>query len=106
MDGAPRLRPHDEAARDRIEVVFWQLAQHLQRLGQCVILEAGFWLRSDRDEKRLGARALGVAVELHYLDAPLHERYRRIERRTAAGAVGSVPIIRAERERWAEFFEA
>jgi len=27
-------------------------------------------LRSDRDEKRLAARVLGAAVELHYLDVP------------------------------------
>ena len=44
--------PHDEPARDRIEVLFWQLAQRLLVLGQSVILESGFWLRSDRDEKR------------------------------------------------------
>lgn len=60
----------DERARDRIEVLFWQLAQRLLALDQSVILESGFWLRSDRDEKQLGAHALGVAVELHYLDCP------------------------------------
>ena len=48
----------DEAARDGLEVMFWRLAQDLLRLGQSVILESGFWLRSDRDEKRLGARRL------------------------------------------------
>src|SRR5215813_1637700 len=48
----------DTATRVRLERLFWQLAQNLLRLGQSVILESGFWLRSDRDEKRLGARAL------------------------------------------------
>lgn len=55
---------NDEPMRDRLEVQFWELAKDLLRLGQSVILESGFWLRSDRDEKRLGARALGAAVEL------------------------------------------
>ena len=38
-----------------------------------------------RDEKRLGARALGVGVELHYLFAPLDELVRRAAHRTASG---------------------
>lgn len=96
---------YDEGARDRIEALFWQLAQDLLRLGQSVILESGFWLRSDRDEKRLGARALGAAVELHYLDVPLDERWRRIETRSAQGAWGAVPIARADLERYEGFFE-
>ena len=51
----------------------WVLAQdHLAR-GQSVILEWGHWARVERDEKRLGARALGVGVEMHYLDTPLEE---------------------------------
>ncbi len=97
---------HDEAARDRIEVLFWQLAQELLRLGQSVILESGFWLRSDRDEKRLGARALGVGVELHYLNVPFDERWRRIEARTREGGWGVVPITRAQLEQYEGFFDA
>jgi predicted kinase len=96
---------YDDATRDRIEKRFWQLAQELLRLGQNVILESGFWLRSDRDEKRLGARALGAAVELHYLDVPLEERWRRIERRNGGGGWGSVPITRNQLASWDVFFE-
>jgi predicted kinase len=51
---------HDEQARDHVEALFWRLAQESLELGQSVVLESGFWLRSDRDEKRLGARALGA----------------------------------------------
>ncbi len=96
----------DETARDRIEILFWQLAQDLLRLGQSVILESGFWLRADRDEKRLGARGIGVAVELHYLDVPIDERWSRIETRNAECAYGAVPITREQLEHWAGLFEA
>lgn len=96
----------DEATRDKLEVIFWRHAQDLLRLGQSVILESGFWLRSDRDEKRLGARALGAAVELRYLATPLDELYRRLEARQAEGAWNATPITRAELERWAGFFQA
>jgi predicted kinase len=82
----------DEDPRDRLERRFWVLAQDVLRLGGHVILESGFWLRSDRDEKRLGARALGAAVELHYLDVPLDELCRRVGHRAG---LGTVPLTRA-----------
>jgi predicted kinase len=97
----------DEPFRERLERVFWCLAQTLLARGQSVILDSGFWLRADRDEKRLGARALGAAVELHYLDVPLEELWRRIEGRNATSApAGTVPIRRVDLELWSTLFEA
>ena len=95
----------DEHIRDRLDVRFWHLARDLLQLGQSVILESGFWLRADRDEKRLGARALGAAVELRYLDVPLNELWRRIERRNATSEWADAPITRAELDLWASFFQ-
>jgi predicted kinase len=89
----------DTAARLRLERRFWRLAQNLLRLGQSVVMESGFWLRSDRDEKRLGARALGAAVELRYLDAPLEELARRLAGRGA-------PITLEMLREYAPLFEA
>ena len=56
-------------------------------LGTSVVLEWGFWARSERDEKREAARALGVAVELRFLDAPYDELVRRVVARHAVGGV-------------------
>jgi predicted kinase len=57
----------DDEFRLGIEQQLWALTQELLAHGQSVILEWGHWARVERDEKRLGARALGVRVELHYL---------------------------------------
>ena len=95
----------DEAARDRIEGLSWHLAQDLLGSGQSVILESGFWLRSDRDEKRIGARALGVRVELRYLQASVDELVRRLEARSREGPPATVPITRADLEGWLASFE-
>lgn len=100
-----RFDLYDETARDRIELLFWQLAQNLLRLGQSVILESGFWLRTDRNEKRVGARALGAAVELHYLDVSIDELCRRIELRARSGQA-TVLITREQLEHWSQSFEA
>jgi predicted kinase len=94
----------DEQARDRLERRFWEHAQDLLTLGSSVILEFGFWARTERDEKRLRARALGVAVELHYLAAPMDELCRRLEARN--GEPGTVPISRGLLEEYARLFQA
>jgi predicted kinase len=101
-----RIDLHAEDERDRIEVLFWQIAQALLRLGHAVILESGFWLRSDRDEKRLGARKLGVPVELRYLDVPFEELCRRVERRNRESAWATLPITREKMVGWTQFFQA
>lgn len=97
---------HDEGMRDRLEQLFWQLAQELLQLGMSVILEFGFWARVEREEKRLGARALGVGVELHYLDVPTEELWRRIEQRNREQPFGSAPITREQIEGYLPLFEA
>lgn len=50
----------DDEFRVRLEHQLWVLSQELLAQGQSVILEWGHWARIERDEKRLGARALGV----------------------------------------------
>src|SRR6202050_4050595 len=95
----------DEEFRVRLEQQLWVLTQDLLGRGQSVILEWGHWARVERDEKRLGARVLGVEVELHYLDVPLAELIERAERRNASGEWTASPMTRAHFERWATIFE-
>ena len=95
----------DEEFRVRLERQLWVLTQELLAQGQSVILEWGHWARAERDDKRLGARALGVGVELHYLHAPLRELMERAERRTTSGEWTAAPITRAHFETWATIFQ-
>jgi predicted kinase len=97
---------YDEPSRVRLEQRLWELGQELLALGQSVVMENGFWAREERDELRLAARALGVAAELHYLEAPVEELWRRLETRNELAVPGSVPIERGDLERWALQFEA
>ena len=63
--GALSLNLWDEEMRGKIEALQWKFAQELLALGLTVIIEWGTWGRTERDTLRLGARALGSAVELH-----------------------------------------
>ena len=93
---------HDEAMRARIESLQWELAKRLLALGGTVIVEWGSWGRWERDLQRTEARALGAAVELHYLSAPLEELFQRIERR----GMEDPPIRWEAVQEWGVIFEA
>jgi predicted kinase len=95
----------DETFRVRLERQLWALSQELLARGQSVLLEWGHWSRGERDEKRLWARALGVGVELHYLDVPLEELIERAERRNASDEWTAAPMTRAHFETWATIFQ-
>jgi predicted kinase len=71
----------DTVRRDAIEHLQWHQAQDLLRLGGTAIIEWGTWAREERDALRLGARSLGAAVELHFLDGPVDVLHKRMTNR-------------------------
>jgi predicted kinase len=99
---ALNLDVYDEDRRGKIEGLQWTLGKELLVRGLTIIVEWGAWGRSERDALRLEARALGAAVELHYLFAPVDVLFERIRRR----GMEIPPIERAELDRWAEAFQA
>ena len=92
---------YDEERRGKVEELQWKLGQELLGLGMRVIIEWGTWGRSERDRLRLEARALGAAVELHYLSAPMDELYERVQRR----GLENPPIEREALSQWFEKFQ-
>jgi predicted kinase len=96
------LNLYDEEKRGKIEALQWKFGQELLALGLTVIIEWGTWGRSERDTLRLRARALGAAVEMHYLSAPADVLLERIQRRDKENP----PIERDALSRWFEMFQA
>jgi len=96
------LNVWDEERRGKIEALQWKFGQELLTLGLTVIIEWGTWGRSERDTLRLGGRALGAAVELHYLSASADVLFDRIQRR----GLENPPIERDALSRWFETFQA
>ena len=96
------LNVWDEEKRGKIEALQWKFTQELLALGLTVIIEWGTWGRSERDTLRLRARALGAAVELHYLSAPADVLFDRIQRR----GMENPPIERDALSQWFEMFQA
>jgi len=93
---------YDEAKRARTEALQWKVAQELLSHCHTVVIEWGTWGRSERDALRLGARALGADVELHYLSASVDVLFERIQHR----GMECPPIEREQLLQWVEQFQA
>lgn len=98
--------PWDRATGPKVEAELWRLAQETLGLGLSVVVDFGLWARAERDEMRQAARSLGIGVELHYLDLPIEELWRRIEQRNSAPPWDKAPIARADLDEWSRIFQA
>ena len=97
--------PWDQDVGERMERELWRHAQELLTLGVSVVLDFGLWARAERDEMRTVARRLGAGVELHHLDAPIDELWRRVEARNLDPSWTDRPIARADLDEWDAIFE-
>lgn len=98
--------PWDRTTGTALERRLWLLAQEILRLDQSVVIDFGLWARAERDAMRTEARRLGVGVELHFLDVPTEELWRRIDERNATPPWNQRPIRREDLEAWQAVFQA
>lgn len=88
-------RPTHDESHDAVEKVMWDVAARVLSLGVDVILDFGCWAKSERDEFRRRAAALGAGFRLHYMDVPEDELFRRMEIRNVNND-GNVFVIPRE----------
>ena len=97
---------HDEKRRAAVERVQWQLAKKMLRLGVNVVLDNGFWTRSERQGLRDEASKLGATIELHVLDVPLPELQKRVAKRNRTLPAYAFQIPARHLTEWSKLFEA
>ncbi|MDX6542234.1 MAG: hypothetical protein QOI71_3844 [Gaiellales bacterium] len=95
----------NDGVRSRIEQFQLDLTLDLLCAGGNVVIEWGVWAREEREALRDAARAIGAAVELRCVSAPIDELWRRIVERDLEGRWGSRSITRPELEKWSETYE-
>jgi predicted kinase len=90
-----RPAPLDPAwSMERVERCYgqiWETASQVASRGVPCVLDLGFSRAEDRLKFAALARGAGLGVELHFVDVPAEERWRRVEMRaydrvTTAGA--------------------
>ncbi len=84
--------------------LLWGVAARALTLGMNVILDYGCWAKQERDLFRSHSAELGVRFELHVLDVPLDELWRRLEARNLDLPPDTFPITRAELQEWAGWY--
>jgi predicted kinase len=70
-----------------------------------VVLDYGLWGRWERDAFRARAEAVGAQVELHVLDMPLTELWRRVNERNGRLTPSEPFITEQELAGWWAVFE-
>ncbi len=71
----------DFKRRVAVHDVQFEVAHRVLELGRSVVMDFGFFFRTDRDTGRKIAAATGASVRLVFLDAPINELQKRIDER-------------------------
>ena len=83
---------YDFKRREAVHALQLELAEGTLGLGCDVVLEFGFFHRSDRDAAPARAKAAGAEAHLIFLDPPMDELVRRVEARNAALPPDTFPV--------------
>lgn len=94
-----------DARHSLIEALLWNIASRALELGMNVILDFGFWAREEREDYRLRAKRLGASSEVHFLDVPEDELFRRLALRNSQPSEQSFHIPEESMKPWIEFFQ-
>ena len=94
-----------ETKRAAVEAVQWDIPARVLSLGVDVILENGFWSRSERDDFRSRAAALGAETKVHFLDVPYDVLLKRLALRNLALPPDTFQVDEAQLSSWWRLFE-
>jgi predicted kinase len=97
--------PFDETKDEIAKTILAEIALRALSLGVDVVLEGGFWYKSERDVMRNLALGVGAGTMIHFLDVPLDELRRRIEQRNSALPEHTYRITIEQLNRWTCLFE-
>jgi predicted kinase len=88
-----------------VESLLWDVTSRVLVLGVDVILDFGFWVRSQRDDMRSRAAELGADFIIHFVDASEAVLMARLVTRNANLPQGAFRIPESKLKEWALIFE-
>nr|WP_243398164.1 AAA family ATPase [Deinococcus koreensis] len=91
--------------RELVEALLWNMGARALTLGVNVVLDYGLWARSEREDYRARALALGARVDVRFLDVPHEELWRRVQARNARPGAGDVPISAEQLQQYGTMFQ-
>ena len=103
--GQDAHEPDHNTRHELVEALLWEVAERALTLGLNVILDSGFWVRSQRDELRAKAEKLGVDFKVHYMEVSNEELLARLSERNAQLPGGAFYIPEPMLKEWFLIFE-
>jgi len=97
-------KEHD-ARHFLIESMLWDIAARVLVLGVNVIIDFGFWAKSEREDYRARAAKLGASSEIHFLNVAEEVLLERLAIRNAHLPQGAAYIPEAKLKEWITFFQ-
>ncbi len=97
--------PEHDDRHSAIEAMLWNIAARALELGINVILDFGFWPRVEREDYRSRAKELGASSEIHFLDVPELELWRRLRERNLHVSTGEFYIPESMFKRYLPIFQ-
>lgn len=97
--------PKHDARHQRIEEIMWDVAARALQLGIDVILDFGFWGKSEREDYRVRAAQLGAESIVHFLNVPEQVLLSRLEERNAKLPEGTFQIPASKLLEWMQVFQ-
>ena len=90
-----------EALKD----LLWNVTRRLLELGVNVVLDFGFWKRSERLNFKSRLEEVGATPHLYFFDVPLPQLHKRLALRNAALSKGTFEITPEMLEMFSSWFE-
>ena len=103
---APESGGRDDALRDSVLALQFDVAVNMLRLGTSVVWDHGCWSCGERDRARAAAISVGAQYELWWLDTPVDELKKRLAARNAALPPHGFVVTADDIDAWLPLFEA
>ncbi|WP_218780459.1 AAA family ATPase [Bacillus sp. EAC] len=97
-------KEHD-ARHNLVESLLWDVAGRVLVIGADVILDFGFWARSEREDFRSRAAELGADFKIHFLEVPEEMLLERLAARNAQLPQYTFPLPNMMLREWIQSFE-
>lgn len=81
-----------EAVREPVHAMLWTYTSRIVGAGSDVVLDFGFWTRSERDQAREQVRRMGAAHLLYTFECSPDVAWERVKRRNSLDAADSLHI--------------
>ena len=88
-----------------LEKILWEIAMRVLTLGTDVILDFGFWAKTDRVFFINKSKELGVNLKIHFMDVPEQELCKRLEERNMNQPEGAFYIPMDYMKKYIGIFE-